>query len=74
MAPSKTTAPLPLTCAGDAVPKSFNYTARGERVEPRGGVYWIPASEFRGAVEAARSEPRVLNAYDFVPLARRSMR
>jgi hypothetical protein len=38
--------------------RSFRCTARGERVDPRGGTYWIPEPEFAGAAEAARAHPR----------------
>lgn len=69
MAPSKTESAPASSCAGEATPKSFNYTARGERVEPRGGIYWIPASEFACAIEASRATPAVLNRYAFVPSA-----
>ena len=74
MAPRKTETSLAPSCAGDATPKSFNYTASGERVEPRGGVYWIPASEFTCTVEAARRDPTILNRATFVPFPRRSTR
>ncbi len=60
------------TCGGERAPKSFNYTARSERVDPRAGVYWVPATEFSSAPTAARSDPRVLNGYAFVAFGRRS--
>ena len=53
---------------GCAESKSHRYTARGERVDPGGGLYWIPASEFHTAVETARREPATLNRYRFEPL------
>lgn len=42
---------------------SHRYTARGERVDPAGGVYWIPARDFAHVVETARRDPAVLNRY-----------
>ena len=51
-----------------AQPKSHRYNARGERVDPRGGYYLIPANEFAKVLEQARVDKRVLNRFEFVPM------
>ena len=65
---------LAAPCDEALAQKSFRYTARGERVDPGGGVYWVSARELAGVVEAARANPARLNRFAFVPLSRRSGR
>jgi hypothetical protein len=50
---------------------TYRYTARGERVDSRGGTYWIPAHEFHGVVARSRHCPAILNDYPFEPLPSR---
>jgi hypothetical protein len=53
--------------------QSFRYNAKGERVDPRGGHYWIPADEFDCVVRTAQYDRRVLNNYPFEPLPESSI-
>lgn len=45
--------------------KAYRYDARGRRVDPRGGVYWIPADRFDEIVARAKHCPQILNDFDF---------
>jgi hypothetical protein len=57
------------TLSQGCVPQSHNYDARGRRVNPSGGIYWIPAHDFRRAMETSRRDPRTLNCLRFEPVA-----
>ncbi len=48
--------------------KAYRYNERGERVDPRGGIVWIPADRFDEVVRRAKHCPQILNDFDFQPL------
>jgi hypothetical protein len=55
------------TLSRGCVSQSHNYDTRGRRVNPSGGAYWIPVSDFPRVVEAARRDPNTLNCFRFEP-------
>jgi len=57
--------------AANAAPstRSHNYdTLTGQRVNPVGGYYMIPADQYGAVLARMRVDPRILNCYRFVPL------
>lgn len=48
--------------------QSFNYDAKGRRMNPQGGYYLIPADQLATVVARMQYDPRILNCFKFVPL------
>jgi hypothetical protein len=70
---SVSSAPPSCGCAASTgaavIQRSHNYdNVTGRRLNPAGGHYMIPPSEFAAVVARASFDPRVLNCYQFVPL------
>jgi hypothetical protein len=67
MRPCSCSATYPSPSQRHALP-TYRYTARGERIDPRGGIYWIPEHDFAAVVARAKRCPAILNDYAFEPL------
>jgi hypothetical protein len=46
--------------------RSHRYNARGERLDPKGGYYLIPAERFAEVVARSQYNKAVLNEFEFV--------
>jgi hypothetical protein len=54
------------------VPRSHNFDTRGHELPHPAGYYLIPANEMACVVARRQWDPRIMNAYRFVPLSQAS--